>query len=69
MSSADKWLVKRRHYGGGDSVVIFNQSEAEARRIAGEKNEEYQTDNYYAEKFDLQKLNWPDADHLIDSMD
>lgn len=69
MSSEDRWLVKRRHYAGGESVIIFNMTEEKAGRAAALFNEAYQTDNYYAEKFDLQKFNWPSADHLIDSMD
>ena len=69
MSSEDKWLVKRRHYSGGETVVSFNMTEEDAKRDADMFNKMYQTYNYYAEKFDLQKLHWPSADDLIDIMD
>jgi len=46
------WLVKVKHYGGGESVVARHESRALAELTATIRNDEYHTDNYYAEECD-----------------
>lgn len=69
MSSASSWLVKVKRYDGSESVIHSSLLKEQAKAIASNYNDQYQSDNYYAEMFDLQKFNWPSADHLIDGMD
>lgn len=51
-----EFVVKRRHYGGGDSVVAWRVTEQAARILAAAKNTEYQTDNYVVEPYDPAKV-------------
>ena len=51
-----EFLVKRRHYGGGESVVAWRVTEQAARILAAAKNTEYQTDNYFVEAYDPSKV-------------
>lgn len=46
------WIVKVRHYRGGESVLTVPTPEKEdAQRIADSLNEDYQTDIYYIEEW------------------
>lgn len=45
-----EWLVKVKHYRGGESVIADFDSKWEANSFAELKNHEYQTDNYYVER-------------------
>jgi hypothetical protein len=54
------WLIKRRHYGGGESVVGRAESQATAEARADELNAPYQSNAYYAEEYDRAKVDWPD---------
>ena len=52
------WLVKRKHYGGGESVIARFSTLHQAQESAADKNLNYQTDNYYAEEYDTAKFEW-----------
>ena len=45
-----KWYTKVKRYGGGESVLQGFETKEEARQLAAELNEQYQTDSYYAEE-------------------
>ena len=51
-----EYLVKRRHYSGGESVVAWRVTETAARALAASKNTEYQTDNYFVEPYEPAKV-------------
>ena len=53
------WLVKVRRYTGGESVVDSCPTEASAVDVARRFNEAYQTDTYYVEEYDKEKVQWP----------
>lgn len=48
----DEWVLKVRRYGGGESVICTFSSKVDAQAMANERNQTYQTDTYYVEKFD-----------------
>ena len=48
----EPWYVKIRRYDGSESVVATTDTEDQACTRADELNRQYQTDTYYAEKFD-----------------
>ena len=49
------FLVKVRHYRGGESVIERFGSRQEAQDVARGLNERYHTDHYYVEPFDPAK--------------
>lgn len=51
-SGQEPWYVKIRRYDGSESVVAKTDTEDQARTRADKLNRQYQTDTYYAEKFD-----------------
>lgn len=57
------WIVKRKHYGGGESVVAHKCTKEEAQARADEYNLQYQTDNYIVEEYSSAKagigFGWP----------
>lgn len=69
MSSRDRWLVKIRRYDGSESVVISNVTEEDARLAAQTYNEDIQSNLYYAEKWDRDKLDWPTQEGFADLLD
>lgn len=49
----DEWILKVRRYGGrGESVICTFSDKTLAQAEANERNQTYQTDTYYVEKFD-----------------
>jgi hypothetical protein len=46
------WVTKVRRNGGGTSILDVASTKAKAQALADEFNEQYQTDNYYIEKYD-----------------
>lgn len=48
----EQWVTKVRRNGGGTSVLDVASSKEKAQALADEFNEQYQTDNYYIEKYD-----------------
>ena len=52
----DKWLVKRKHYSGGESVISWHLDLAEANEVARNLNAQYQAGNYYVEEWDERKV-------------
>jgi hypothetical protein len=56
---SDRWLAKVRRYGGGESVVLSGSQDV-CERLVRTYNEDYQTDTYWAEPWEEEKLNWPD---------
>jgi hypothetical protein len=55
----ERWLVKIRRYDGSESVVRGNLSEEDARSTADTYNKDIQSNLYYAEKWEREKLEWP----------
>lgn len=54
-----RWLVKVRHYRGGESVIGHCDSRAAADATAAARNARYQTDATYVEE----NIHWkPDTD-------
>lgn len=53
------FLLKWKHYTGGDSVVGYYPTRESAQYEADRINDEYQTDTYYVEEYDKAKLEWP----------
>ena len=51
----DTYVVKVAHYPGGESVVMWEVTKETAQTIADNYNSQYQTDNYYIEKYDPEK--------------
>lgn len=47
----NRWYVKVRRYGGGESVIAVRDTQDEADGVAASMNEAYMTDAYYAEPF------------------
>lgn len=47
-----QWVTKVRRNGGGTSILDVASTKAQAQALADEFNEQYQTDNYYIEKYD-----------------
>lgn len=57
------WVVKRRQYTGGESIVAIKTSKEEAQARADEYNLQYQTDNYFIEEYSTEKAaEWPSVD-------
>lgn len=56
-----KWYTKVRHYRGGTSIIGSFDTKEAARDLARERNDQYHTDNYYAEEHDPEKFDWPSA--------
>lgn len=46
------WVTKVRRYGGGSSILDVASTKDKAQALADEFNQQYQTDNYYIEKYD-----------------
>lgn len=46
------WAFKVRRNGGGTSILDIASTKAKAQALADEFNAQYQTDNYYIEKYD-----------------
>ena len=59
------WLVKRRHYDGGESVVGSADSKTEAAWMADERNTAHQSATYYVEEYDPAKVEWPEMDDAL----
>ena len=51
-----QWVVKRR---SPESIMSMKNSQDEAQEEADRLNAAYQTDDYIAEQFDPDKLDWP----------
>lgn len=47
-----QWVTKVRRNGGGTSILDVASTKEKAQALADEFNEQYQTDNYYIEKYD-----------------
>lgn len=45
------WVVKRRHYDGGSSVIVVFPSKEEADACASRHNGDYQSCRFYVEEF------------------
>lgn len=57
-----QWLVKVARYGGGESVVAIMGTRSAAEAEAAWWNAQYQSDNYYVEAWDKEKVgdwSWP----------
>lgn len=63
------WLLKVRHYAGGESIVASFMDQGDAVREAAHRNLQYQTDTYFVEKFDQAKLTRWDIAPTLDSDD
>lgn len=50
----DLWVAKVKRYDGGYSILDVLPKE-EAQALADEFNAQYQTDNYYVEKYDKER--------------
>jgi hypothetical protein len=49
------WVLKFRSYRGGDSVIWDYDTEDEAKAEADRRNEAYQSDTFYVERWDPEK--------------
>lgn len=47
----NRWYVKVKRYGGGESVIAIRDTKEEADEVADGMNTSYMTDAYYAEPF------------------
>lgn len=45
-----EWLVKVKHYRGGESVITDFDTKESAEECADEINSRYQSSNYYVER-------------------
>lgn len=50
-----EWVCKVRRYGGGTSILDVASTKAQAQALADEFNTQYQTDNYYIERYDPER--------------
>lgn len=67
------WLAKRRHYLSingvrAESVIAHGTQEA-MQALVDMNNEAYQSDNYYIEKWDKEKFDWPSFPDLTEYLD
>lgn len=46
------WVCKVRRNGGGTSIIDVASTKEKAQALADEFNTQYQTDNYYIERYD-----------------
>ena len=50
-----QWVTKVRRNGGGTSILDVASTKEKAQALADEFNEQYQTDNYFIEKYDEER--------------
>jgi len=62
-----EWLVKVKHYRGGESILDSFENKQDAQLKVDALNGQYQTDNHYVERFDPNKLSsWKPTADLTD---
>lgn len=54
------FLLKIRRYDGSESVLDDFDTFEDAQTAADEMNAQEQSHNYYVERFERSKLDWPD---------
>ena len=55
----DNWLLKVYRYDGSESVLRSGLSEEKAKKLARKLNEDTQSTQFRAEKWDDAKFDWP----------